>query len=250
LQFYFLNQPGTKADKRTTMISSKLGPTMSEKPVGHRWMEENGTTRVVLADDHESVRRGIRGLLGRAPDIVIVGEAINGKDAIRTVKELAPDVLLLDIEMPGMNGVEVTQKLKQVGGDETKILVLSAYDDQEYIREVLAKGASGYIIKGEAPRWIIEAVRGVARGEKGWVSPRVAQRIRSMKTVREDEVVLTYREIKILRLLAQGHSTEDISIRSGIDLELMQKQIRSLTKKLGVSTTVEAVAIAASEGWI
>jgi len=147
---------------------------MSDQPDEYRWAQKKKTTSVVLADDHESVRRGIRGLLDKVPDIVIVGEAVNGKDALRTVKELKPDVLLLDIEMPGMNGIEVARTLRK----RVKILVISAYDDQEYIREVLANGAAGYIIKGEAPRWIIEAIRGVARGEKGWVSPRLSKIMR------------------------------------------------------------------------
>jgi DNA-binding NarL/FixJ family response regulator len=223
---------------------------MSEKPVEYRWMEDKKTTSVVLADDHESVRRGIRGLLDKAPDIVIIGEATDGMDALRTVKELEPDVLLLDIEMPGMNGIDVARKLKQNGDQGVKILVLSAYDDQEYISEVLANGASGYIIKGEAPKWIVEAVRGVARGEKGWVSPRVAQKIRAMKKGRDEEMILTYREIEILRLIAQGYSLVDIRKQLDIDPELIEKQVKTLVKKLGVSTNEEAVAVAASEGWI
>jgi DNA-binding NarL/FixJ family response regulator len=228
----------------------ELGQVMSEKPIDYRWMEGNKTTSVVLADDHESVRKGIRGLLDKAPDIVIVGEANDGREALRTVKELEPDVLLLDIEMPGLNGIEVARKLKQNGGENIKILVLSAYDDQEYIREVLASGASGYIIKGEAPKWIVEAVRGVARGEKGWVSPRVAQKIRTMKKSRDDEMILTYREIEILRLIAQGFTLGDIRKQLDIDPELMERQLKTVMKKLGVSTNEEAVAIAASEGWI
>jgi DNA-binding NarL/FixJ family response regulator len=232
------------------MIELELGQVMSDRPVDYRWVEENKTTSVVLADDHESVRRGIRGLLDKAPDIVVIGEATDGKDALRRVKELEPDVLLLDIEMPGMNGIEVARKLKQNGGEDVKILVLSAYDDQEYISEVLANGASGYIIKGEAPKWIVEAIRGVARGEKDWVSPRVAQKIRSMKKIRQDEMILTYREIEVLRLIAQGYSPANIRSQLDIDVELMEKQMKTLIKKLGVSTAEEAVAVAASEGWI
>jgi DNA-binding NarL/FixJ family response regulator len=169
---------------------------------------------------------------------------------LRTVRELEPDVLLLDIEMPGMNGIDVARKLKQNGDEGVKILVLSAYDDQEYISEVLANGASGYIIKGEAPKWIVEAVRGVARGEKGWVSPRVAQKIRAMKKDRDEEMILTYREIEILRLIAQGFSLADIRKQLDIDPELIDKQVLTLLKKLGAKTNEEAVAVAASEGWI
>jgi DNA-binding NarL/FixJ family response regulator len=139
-------------------------------------MESIITTRVVLAEDHERVRHGIRSLLEKTSDIEVVGEANNGLDAIRLVKELEPDVLLLDVEMPGLNGIEVARRLKSQGLS-TRILVLSAYDDQEYILELLDHEVSGYLIKGEAPEHIVEAVRGVARDENGWVSPQVAMKL-------------------------------------------------------------------------
>ncbi len=129
-------------------------------------------TQVVLAEDNESVRRGIRKLLNKAPDIRVIGEAKDGVEALRLVHELEPDVLLLDVEMPLMNGIEVARLLKK-GGKAIRILVLSAYDDLQYIRQMLLNGAAGYLIKDEAPERILEAVRGVAQGEVGWVSPRV-----------------------------------------------------------------------------
>ncbi len=213
-------------------------------------MEDVRTTSVVLADDHESVRRGIRGLLNKAPDIVVVGEARDGFGALRSVKELEPDVLLLDIEMPGLNGIEVTRRLKDAEDGMPKILVLSAYDDQEYIREVLANGASGYIIKGEAPRWIVEAVRGVARGEKGWVSPRVAQKIRAMKASDNEEMTLTFREIEVLRLIAQGMTQAEIAKQMGIEREVARQYHDTILKKLGAETPEDAVARAKREGWL
>ncbi len=213
-------------------------------------MEDVRTTSVVLADDHESVRRGIRGLLNKAPDIVVVGEARDGFGALRSVKELEPDVLLLDIEMPGLNGIEVARRLHDSEDGDTKILVLSAYDDQEYIREVLENGASGYIIKGEAPKWIVEAVRGVARGEKGWVSPRVAQKIRAMKSASDNEVTLTFREIEVLRKIAQDKTQADVAKEMGIEREVARQYYDTILKKLGVSTPDEAVARAKREGWL
>ncbi|OGO33996.1 MAG: hypothetical protein A2Z16_10260 [Chloroflexi bacterium RBG_16_54_18] len=134
-------------------------------------------TRVVLAEDNEIIRRGIRNLLIKARDIEVVGEAKNGVEALRLVEALLPDVLLLDVEMPLLNGMEVARQMRK-GGNNTPILVLSAYDDREYILEMLANGAAGYLIKDEAPRRIIDAVLGVARGETGWVSPRVEAKLK------------------------------------------------------------------------
>jgi DNA-binding NarL/FixJ family response regulator len=134
------------------------------------------TTRVVLAEDNKTVRKGIKRFLNRATDIEVVGEAEDGIEALQLVDKLLPDLLLLDVEMPRLNGIEVAQRLKKSKA-KTRILVLSAYDDQEYIQEMLANGASGYLIKDEAPERILEAVRGVALGEVGWVSPQVKARL-------------------------------------------------------------------------
>ena len=137
-------------------------------------------TRVVLADDNEIIREGIRKLLKKAQDIQVVGEARDGLEALRMVKEVAPDVLLLDVEMPRMNGIEVARQLKKEQV-KTRILVLSAYGDREYIKEMLANGAAGYLLKDEAPERIIEAVHGVAKGETGWVSPQTAAKLRQTR---------------------------------------------------------------------
>jgi DNA-binding NarL/FixJ family response regulator len=141
-------------------------------------MIKQTTVRVILADDNEIIRAGIRNLLNKAQDIEVVGEAKNGVEAIRLVNTLLPDILLLDIEMPLLNGIEVTQQLKR-SESSIPILVLSAYTNREYIREMLANGASGYLIKDEAPDQIVAAVRGIARGERGWVSPQVKAKLGS-----------------------------------------------------------------------
>ena len=128
------------------------------------------TTRVVLADDHPIVRASIRRLLERAGDIEVVGEASNGLETIHMVEELDPDVLLLDVEMPGMKGFEVARRL-QAAGAAVRILALSAYDDKQYILAMLASGATGYLTKEEAPQAIIRAVREVVEGRAGQEKP-------------------------------------------------------------------------------
>jgi len=114
--------------------------------------------RVVLAEDSDVVRRGIRKLLNKAADVDVVGEAKNGFEALQLVKELSPDILLLDVEMPFLNGIEVARRLRK-DGNKVQILVLSAYDDKEYIRQMLINGAAGYLIKDESPEQIVESLR-------------------------------------------------------------------------------------------
>jgi len=135
------------------------------------------TTSVVLAEDNDFVRKGIRRLLDIAQNIEVVGEAGDGVEAIRLVKKLTPDVLLLDVELPRINGIEVARQVSRFT-EKTHILVLSAYDDPEYIQAMLANGVAGYLTKDEAPRRIVQAILGVAQGEKGWISPQVEKKIK------------------------------------------------------------------------
>lgn len=136
--------------------------------------------KLVVAEDNFIIRAGIRKLLNKSQEIEIVGEATNGMEALRLVQESKPDILLLDVEMPVLNGIDVAWALKE-SNSVTKILVLSAYDDQEYIRGMLLNGASGYLLKDEAPEKIIDAVKGVAQGETGWVSPQVGARLKKKR---------------------------------------------------------------------
>jgi DNA-binding NarL/FixJ family response regulator len=134
---------------------------------------EMAQIRVVLADDHPIVRSGIRGLLEREPDIAVVAETRDGVAALRLARDLTPDVLLLDLELPELSGVEVARRIRQ-DGSAARVLVLSAHDDEAHILGLLAHGAAGYLTKAEAPGRIVDAVRGVARGETGWFSQSVA----------------------------------------------------------------------------
>ena len=207
------------------------------------------TIRVILADDHPVTRGGIRNLLEKAPDIKVVGEANDGAEALRLVAELAPDVLLLDMEMPGIKGVEVARKL-QAASAPVRILALSAYDDKQYILELLASGASGYLVKEEVPETIVEAVRGVARGEQGWVSRRVAAQMVSWTREEPEKLGLTDREIEVLRLVVAGKTNQEIGLALNISEKTVEKHLDGVFTKLGVSSRVEAAVRAVRTGLV
>jgi DNA-binding NarL/FixJ family response regulator len=207
--------------------------------------------RVVLADDHPIVRDGIRNLLTRSNDITVIGEASDGYEAIRLADELEPDVLLLDMEMPGLGGAEVARTLREVNSP-VKILVLSAYNDRQYILELLGLGAAGYLIKDEAPMKIVEAVRGVADGQRGWLSERVAERVYSWKTVEngrnQNARRLNQRELEVLQLSNEGKTRKEISAILGLSIATIEKHEKSLMAKLGVDTLDAAIQQVSSGG--
>jgi len=206
--------------------------------------------RVFLADDHPVVRTGIRNLLEKEVDIEILGEASTGEEALSLVQELKPDILLLDMEMPDLNGREVAARLREMGSP-VKILALSAYDDPVYIRELLESGAVGYLVKEEAPETIVEAVRGVAQGEQGWVSRRIAAQMVSW--VRGDEAErsqLTPREVDVLRLVVDGNTNQSIANTLGISEKTVEKYMDAIFTKLNVSSRVEAAVYAVRIGLV
>ena len=212
-------------------------------------MGKEATTRVVLADDHAVVRQGLKRLLNRAPDLEVVGEASDGLEALNSVKELQPDVLLLDIEMPVMDGIEVARRLQE-SDQAVRILVLSAYDDREYIRALLEIGVSGYLVKGEAPGKIVEAVRGIAHGQKGWVSPQIRKKLEKMNEPVLKQNSLSYSDLEILRMMASSSSDENIARKLKISDTEYAATVQSLLRRIGVSTRQEAVELSILEGWI
>lgn len=181
--------------------------------------------RVVLADDHPFVRSGIRNILQKTQDIVVIGEAGDGFQALTMVDELNPDVLVLDMEMPGLKGFEVAHRLQE-RGSSLPVLALSAHEDKQFIIGMLSKGAYGYLTKDEVPDSIVKAVRGVARGERGWVSRRVAARIAVwLQGERPDDVDLSARDIEMLRMFLAGKSNEEIGKSRDIDQFEVEKKL-------------------------
>ena len=208
------------------------------------------TIRVILVDDHPVVRNGIHSLLDKANDIEIVGEANLGEEALRLLDETPADVLLLDMELPDIPGTQVAEQVKKNHPD-LKILSLSAHDDSTYVRQVLELGAAGYLMKDEAPEVIIEAVRGVAHGQQGWISRGVAaQMVGWIQAGAPEGAKLTPREQETLRLLVEGRTNQAIGLELHISEKTVEKYIKAIFEKLNVSSRVEAAVVAVRLGLV
>ena len=206
--------------------------------------------RVMLADDHPVTRAGVRKFLSKASDIEVIAEADNGIQALEMAKKLEPDVLLLDIELPGIKGLEIARELQALHSP-IKILVLSSYDDKQFIFGLLGNGASGYLTKEEIPETIVEAVRGVARGEKGWVSRRVAAIMSAWTQMDENSSKnLTPREFDVLKWVVKGKTNQEIGVELGISQKTVEKHLESVFAKLKVTSRVEAAVLAVQEKWV
>jgi DNA-binding NarL/FixJ family response regulator len=207
------------------------------------------TIRVVLADDHALVREGTAELLERAGGIDVVGQAADGNEAVALVAALRPDVLLLDLAMPGLDGLEVTRRTLSVS-PKTRVVALTAHEEQPYVLAMLQAGACGYLSKSSRGREVVQAVRAVAAGETVF-SPSIGRGVtRSALGEGGPQVPLTPRERDVLHAAARGLGNKQIAVELGLSARTVQTHLTSVFAKLGVSSRTEAVLLAVKRGWV
>jgi DNA-binding NarL/FixJ family response regulator len=208
--------------------------------------------RVLIADDHAILREGLRALLGSTPDLEVVGEAADGREAIAQVARLRPDIVLMDAAMPGLGGLEATLEIRRANPD-VKVLVLTQYEDREYIHRFLQAGVSGYLLKKSAGKELAASIRAVARG--GLVlDPEVAQV--ALRPVQAEVSpgggslydTLTDREKQVLKLVAEGRSNKEVAELLDISVKTAMSHREHVMQKLGLHNRTELVRFAIREG--
>jgi DNA-binding NarL/FixJ family response regulator len=210
--------------------------------------------RVLLADDHTVVRQGLRVLLEAEPDISVVGEAETGRQAVQLARKLTPDVIVMDIAMPNLNGLEATRQItREVPA--ARLLVLSSYNDDEYVHQVTEAGASGYLLKQTAATDLIKAVREACKGN-AFFSPAISRRLveRYREAVREGVPVrkrpnlLTSREAEVLQLIAEGKANKQIAAELSISIKTVEKHRQQVMNKLNIHDVASLTRYAISKG--
>ena len=215
------------------------------------------STTIVLVDDHRIVRQGLNALLTAERDFTVIGEAGDGLEALDLVRRLGPDVVVLDLMMPGLNGLEVARQLRKQAA-KTKIVILSMYDDEGFVLEALSNGASAYVLKDAGSADLVQAVREVAAGRR-YLSPplsdraiEVYQQLAKAGTLEKYDTydTLTTREREVLQLSAEGHTNSEIASRLGISVRTAETHRSKLMHKLGVHTRADLVRYALRRGII
>ncbi|MFE9066772.1 response regulator [Streptomyces violaceusniger] len=217
------------------------------------------TIRVLIADDQMMVRQGFTVLLNAEPDIEVVGQAVDGADAIDQVAELAPDVVLMDIRMPGVGGIEATRRLTEPAGATVKILVLTTFDLDEYVYEALRAGASGFLLKDASADELAHAVRVVAAGD-ALLAPNITKRLigefsrvsaaAPRGPLRGRVGDLTERETEVLTLIAQGLSNAEIAARLVVAEQTVKTHVSRILFKLGLRDRTQAAVFAYETGLV
>lgn len=214
-----------------------------------------GMTRILLAEDHNTVREGIKMLVNAQPDMEVIGEAADGRAAIVETRRLSPDLLVMDISMPEMNGLKATEKLRQEFPD-LKILTLTRHTDDGYLQQLIKAGVNGYVLKQSAPTELINAIRTVTSG-RSYVDSELTQRVlggyasRAAGPLRgEGSTQVSDRESEVLRLIAWGYSNKEIATRLSLSVKTIEAHKANAMRKLNMRSRIDIVRYAILQGWL
>lgn len=209
---------------------------------------------ILLVDDHEIVREGVKLLVNSQTDMKVVGEAANGEEAFEKIAALNPDIVLMDISMPELNGMQATKKIRRVF-PKVKILTLSRHTDDGYLQQMIQAGANGYVLKQSAPNELLNAIRIVGEG-KSYLDPTLTEKVmggyirQSTALSNASKVHITDRETEIIRLIAWGYSNKEIAVRLAISVKTVEAHKANAMKKLGFSSRIDIVRYAILQGWM
>ncbi len=211
--------------------------------------------KILIADDHAVVREGTRQILQQEPDLEVVGEAADGEEAVRLTASTRPDVAIIDVAMPKLDGIAATRQIKSLYPD-TAVLVLTAYDDDQFVFSLLEAGAAGYLLKSVRARELVDAVRAVYAGESV-LHPTVARKVLNRFVPAtgggarsRPADVLSERELEVLRLASRGLSNQEIADKLSLSLRTVQAHFSHIFNKIQVGSRTEAVVRALKEGWV
>jgi two-component system response regulator NreC len=210
--------------------------------------------KILIAEDHQTVREGIKLLVNSQPDMEIIGEAGDGEDAIGKAVDAVPDLLLMDISMPNLNGLKATKKLRSVIPN-LKILILTRHTDDGYLQQLLGAGANGYVLKQSAPTELITAIRAIAAGN-AYLDPSLTRKVmggyvnRSSSLRGETKGELSDREAEVLRLIAFGYSNKEIAGKLDLSVKTIEAHKANAMRKLGITSRIDIVKYAILQNWL
>jgi DNA-binding NarL/FixJ family response regulator len=215
--------------------------------------ETAGPLRILLADDHLTVRHGLKLLIDSQPDMKVISEASDGNSAVRRAQELRPDVVVMDISMPGMNGLVATRTLKRLQPGAA-IVTLTRHGDDAYLQELLRAGVSGYVLKQSAPTELLQAIRAAAAGGQ-YLDSTLTARVTAGFLSREGKLnksgaAVSERESEVLRLIASGYSNKEIAARLSLSVKTVEAHKANATRKLGLNGRIDIVNYAVLQGWL
>ena len=210
--------------------------------------------RILIAEDHATVREGVKLLVNAQADMEVVGEAEDGDAAVSEAVRLKPDVVIMDISMPGVNGLRATKKLRKLI-PTIKILILTRHSDDGYLQQLITAGANGYVLKQSAPSELINAIRVVADG-KAYLDPALTNKVMGGYATRrtslrgENKHNLTDRETEVLRLIALGYSNKEIGVNLDLSVKTIEVHKANAMRKLGISGRIDIVRYGILQGWM